>query len=157
MLARLARHVYSIEVHASLSRQAAENLRAAGVENVTLEVGDGSRGLPRHAPYEAINVAAAAGGAIPPALAEQLAPGGRLVAPVEDRRPAPGGRPPHARGRRRSPQLERVRFVPLGQLTRLRRGFGRSSRPTLPPGRPSTITTSAVKSFEPRISEEPTP
>ena len=112
LLARLARHVYSIEVHSSLSRQAAENLRAAGIENVTLEIGDGSRGLPRYAPYEAINVAAAAGGAIPPALAEQLAPGGRLVAPVEDgdqrlvvARSTPEGV--------RFTQLERVRFVPL--------------------------------------------
>jgi protein-L-isoaspartate(D-aspartate) O-methyltransferase len=112
LLARLARHVYSIEVHASLSRQAAENLRAAGIENVTLRVGDGSRGLPEHAPYEAINVAAAAGGAIPPALFEQLAPGGRLVAPVEDRdqrlvvarRTADGVT---------LTELERVRFVPL--------------------------------------------
>ena len=49
---------------------------------MTLVVGDSSRGLPDHAPYEAI--AAAASGSIPPALAEQLAPGGRLVAPVED-------------------------------------------------------------------------
>jgi protein-L-isoaspartate(D-aspartate) O-methyltransferase len=112
LLARLARHVHSIEVHASLSRRAAENLRAAGIENVTLKVGDGSRGLPEHAPYEAINVAAAAGGAIPPALAEQLAPGGRLVAPVEDgeqrlvvaRRTAEGVT---------LTELERVRFVPL--------------------------------------------
>jgi protein-L-isoaspartate(D-aspartate) O-methyltransferase len=112
LLARLARHVYSIEVHASLSRQAAENLRAAGIENVALKVGDGSRGLPEHAPYEAINVAAAAGGAIPPALFEQLAPGGRLVAPVEDRdqrlvvarRTADGVT---------LTELERVRFVPL--------------------------------------------
>ena len=112
LLARLARHVYSIEVHASLSRQAAEHLRAAGVENVTLEVGDGSRGLPRHAPYEAINVAAAAGGAIPPALAEQLAPGGRLVAPVEDgdQRLVVARRTPDGVT---LTQLERVRFVPL--------------------------------------------
>jgi protein-L-isoaspartate(D-aspartate) O-methyltransferase len=112
LLARLARHVYSIEVHASLSRAAAGALRAAGVENVTLEVGDGSRGLPRHAPYEAINVAAAAGGAIPAALAEQLAPGGRLVAPVEDGEQ-------RLVVARRTPvgvtltELERVRFVPL--------------------------------------------
>jgi protein-L-isoaspartate(D-aspartate) O-methyltransferase len=112
LLARLARHVYSIEMHESLSRQAAANLRAAGVTNVTLTVGDGSRGLPEHAPYEAINVAAAAGGEIPPALAEQLAPGGRLVAPVEDgeqrlvvaRRTAAGVA---------LTELERVRFVPL--------------------------------------------
>src|ERR671928_531919 len=46
LLARLARHVYSIEVHESLSRQAAANLRAAEVTNVTLSVGDGWRGLP---------------------------------------------------------------------------------------------------------------
>jgi protein-L-isoaspartate(D-aspartate) O-methyltransferase len=112
LLARLARHVYSIEVHASLSRQAADNLRSAGVENVTLVVGDGSRGLPEHAPYDAINVTAAAGGAIPPALAEQLAPGGRLVAPVED------GEQRLVVARRTDDgvaltELERVRFVPL--------------------------------------------
>jgi protein-L-isoaspartate(D-aspartate) O-methyltransferase len=112
LLARLARHVYSIEVHASLSRQAADNLRSAGVENVTLVVGDGSRGLPEHAPYDAINVAAAAGGAIPPALAEQLAPGGRLVAPVEDgeQRLVVARRTDHGVV---LTELERVRFVPL--------------------------------------------
>jgi protein-L-isoaspartate(D-aspartate) O-methyltransferase len=112
LLARLARHVYSIEVHESLSRRAAESLRAAGVTNVTLCVGDGSRGLPDHAPYEAINVAAAAGGAIPTALADQLAPGGRLVAPVED------GEQRLVVARRTDAgvaltELERVRFVPL--------------------------------------------
>jgi protein-L-isoaspartate(D-aspartate) O-methyltransferase len=112
LLARLARHVYSIEVHASLSHTAAANLRAAGVENVTLEIGDGSRGLPEHAPYEAINVAAAAGGAVPPALAEQLAPGGRLVAPVEDgeQRLVVARRTDAGLG---LTELERVRFVPL--------------------------------------------
>lgn len=112
LLARLARHVYSIEVHASLSRTAADNLRAAGVENVTLKVGDGSRGMPEHAPYEAINVAAAAGGGIPPALAEQLAPGGRLVAPVEDgdQRLVVARRTDAGVG---LTELERVRFVPL--------------------------------------------
>ena len=112
LLARLARRVYSIEVHASLSQQAAENVRAAGIENVTLVVGDGSRGLPEHAPYEAINVAAAAGGAIPPALFDELAPGGRLVAPVED------GEQRLVVARRTDEgvsltELERVRFVPL--------------------------------------------
>jgi protein-L-isoaspartate(D-aspartate) O-methyltransferase len=112
VLARLVRHVYSIEVHAALSRQAAENLRSAGVGNVTLVVGDGSRGLPSHAPYEAINVAAAAGGAIPPALPDQLAPGGRLVAPVEDgeQRLVVARRTPEGVTLTR---LERVRFVPL--------------------------------------------
>jgi protein-L-isoaspartate(D-aspartate) O-methyltransferase len=112
LLARLARHVHSIEVHESLSRQAAANLRVAGVTNVTLTVGDGSRGVPEHAPYEAINVAAAAGGAIPPALADQLAPGGRLVAPVEDgeQRLVVARR---TEGGVKLTELERVRFVPL--------------------------------------------
>jgi protein-L-isoaspartate(D-aspartate) O-methyltransferase len=112
LLARLTRHVYSIEVYETLSRHAAESLRAAGVDNVTLVVGDGSRGLPEHAPYDAINVAAAAGGRIPPALPEQLAPGGRLVAPVED------GEQRLVVARRTDHDvtltpLERVRFVPL--------------------------------------------
>jgi protein-L-isoaspartate(D-aspartate) O-methyltransferase len=112
LLARLCAHVWSIEVHPELSRQAAENLRVAGVENVTLVVGDGSRGLPEHAPYDAINVAAAAGAGIPPALEEQLGPGGRLVAPVEE------GEQRLVLARRTDGdierlKLERVRFVPL--------------------------------------------
>ncbi len=112
LLAFLAGHVWSIERHAELSRQAAANLRAAGVENVTLVVGDGALGLPGEAPFDAINVAAAAGAAVPPALEVQLARGGRLVAPVED-----GDqrlcfvRRGEAELERRV--LERVRFVPL--------------------------------------------
>jgi protein-L-isoaspartate(D-aspartate) O-methyltransferase len=112
LLARLAGHVYSVEVHETLSRQAAENLRAAGIDNVTLAVGDGSRGLPEHAPYDAINVAAAAAGEVPAPLCAQLVPGGRLVAPVEDAeqrlvlaRRTDSGLELKA--------LERVRFVPL--------------------------------------------
>ena len=104
LLARLAAQVHSIEVHESLSRTAAANLRAAGVENVTLSVGDGSRGLPEHSPYEAINVAAAADD-VPSALAAQLAPGGRLVAPVAERLVVLRD------GRRES--HEHVAFVPL--------------------------------------------
>ena len=112
LLARLSEWVWSIEVHEQLSRQAAANLAAAGIENVTLVVGDGSRGLPEHAPYDAINVAAAAGAGVPRALQEQLAPGGRLVAPVED------GDQRLVRLRRTGDrveltELERVRFVPL--------------------------------------------
>jgi protein-L-isoaspartate(D-aspartate) O-methyltransferase len=112
VLARLARHVYSIEVHESLSRLAAETLRAAGVRNVTLAIGDGSRGLPAYSPFDAINVAAACGGAIPPALADQLAPGGRIVAPVEDgeQRLVVAHRTPEGVT---LTELERVRFVPL--------------------------------------------
>jgi protein-L-isoaspartate(D-aspartate) O-methyltransferase len=112
LLAQLAAEVYSVERHAGLSEYAARALAAAGIGNVTLEVGDGSRGLPGHAPYDAINFAAAAGREVPPALVDQLAEGGRLVAPVEDhdqrlvllRRRG---------GRFTATELERVRFVPL--------------------------------------------
>jgi protein-L-isoaspartate(D-aspartate) O-methyltransferase len=112
LLAYLAGHVWSIERHPELSRQAAANLRAAGVENVTLVVGDGALGLPDEAPFDAVNVAAAAGAAVPPALEAQLAPGGRLVAPVEDgdQRLCFVRRGERELERR---VLERVRFVPL--------------------------------------------
>src|SRR5947208_10756964 len=60
VLAALARHVWSIERHAELSEDASRNLAAAGIQNVTLVVGDGSRGLPEEAPFRAINVPAAA-------------------------------------------------------------------------------------------------
>jgi len=82
VLAQLATHVWSVERRRALSEQAARNLFQAAVGNVTLVVGDGSRGLPDKAPFDAINVAAAAWPEIPPALERQLAPGGRLVAPV---------------------------------------------------------------------------
>src|SRR4051794_22222852 len=112
LLARLAGHVFSVERHEALSRAAAASLAAAGCANVTLAVGDGSLGLPAHAPYDAVNVAAAAGGGVPAALVEQLAPGGRLVAPVEDgeQRLVLLRRTPAGLERR---ELERVRFVPL--------------------------------------------
>ena len=112
LLAYLGDHVWSIERHASLSEQAARNLAAAGVHNVTLIVGDGRKGLPEQAPFDAINVAAAAGAEIPRALEEQLAVGGRLVVPVEDgdQRLFVVERTPTGYTRT---GLERVRFVPL--------------------------------------------
>ena len=85
ILAQLAREVWSIERKAPLAEQAARNLPAAGIANVHVVVGDGSAGYPPEAPYDAINVAAAAAHDVPTALEEQLAPGGRLVAPVDGR------------------------------------------------------------------------
>jgi protein-L-isoaspartate(D-aspartate) O-methyltransferase len=113
LLARLAAEVYSIERHAALSGRAAQALAAAGAGNVTLAVGDGSRGLPAHAPYDEINVAAAARRRIPPALIEQLAPGGRLVAPVEERGEQRLALLRKRDGELQLTRLERVRFVPL--------------------------------------------
>jgi protein-L-isoaspartate(D-aspartate) O-methyltransferase len=82
VLARLADRVWSVERHPELSQRAAANLAAAGVANVTLVVGDGRLGHPEAAPYDAINVAAS--GEVPVELEDQLAPGGRLIAPVGD-------------------------------------------------------------------------
>jgi protein-L-isoaspartate(D-aspartate) O-methyltransferase len=111
LLALLAREVHSIELHPELSERAARALALAGAD-VHLALGDGTRGLPEHAPYDAINVAAAMH-AIPPALPEQLAEGGRLVGPVDtgDQRLVLLRR--GAGGELRREQHERVRFVPL--------------------------------------------
>jgi protein-L-isoaspartate(D-aspartate) O-methyltransferase len=85
VLAELAAVVHSIERLPELAAQARRNLADAGyAERVHVHVGDGSRGLPEHAPFDAIAVAAAAGEP-PLELYEQLAPGGRLVVPVGDR------------------------------------------------------------------------
>lgn len=85
VLGRLAAGVVSVERHAALTQRARRALRAAGVANVALVTGDGTRGHAAAAPYGAINVAAAAEGALPAALGDQLADGGRLVAPLDDR------------------------------------------------------------------------
>ena len=111
VLARLVRHVWSIERHPELSALAAESLAAAGVENVTLLVGDGAAGHPGAAPYDAINVAAAMG-VVPRALSDQLAPGGRLVGPVNSRDQRLVLLRRGDDGLERSAH-ERVRFVPL--------------------------------------------
>jgi protein-L-isoaspartate(D-aspartate) O-methyltransferase len=81
VLARLAAHVVSIERHEPLSREAAETLAVLDVRNVEIALGDGSLGVPKRAPFDAIAVHAAAP-APPPALIGQLADGGRLVVPV---------------------------------------------------------------------------
>jgi protein-L-isoaspartate(D-aspartate) O-methyltransferase len=85
LMGRLAAHVISVERHGSLAKAAAEHLRATDVHNVELLVGDGSRGVPDRAPFDAIAVHAAAPSA-PPALLDQLADGGRLVVPVVEGR-----------------------------------------------------------------------
>jgi protein-L-isoaspartate(D-aspartate) O-methyltransferase len=81
VLARLARAVWTVERRPDLAEAAGANLAAEGVANVHVVVGDGSEGLPAHSPYDAI-VVAAAHPRVPPPLAQQLAPGGRLVQPI---------------------------------------------------------------------------
>lgn len=85
ILAVLAREVFSVERFADLAEAARSNLAAVGIRDVTVVVGDGTRGLPGEAPFDAIVVAAAAP-VIPDPLAEQLTEGGRIVHPV-----GPGG------------------------------------------------------------------
>jgi len=81
VLSLLAAEVVSVERHEALALGARETLASLAVTNVDLRVGDGSRGVPERAPFEAIAVHAAAPAA-PPALLSQLAEGGRLVVPI---------------------------------------------------------------------------
>ena len=81
LLAELTRQVYSVERHEALARTAQDTLARLGFNNVEVLVGDGSHGLPEHAPFDAIVVSAAAP-QIPPPLFEQLREGGRMVIPV---------------------------------------------------------------------------
>ncbi len=110
---RIARSVVSVERVELLTAAARSRLRTLGYDNVRIEVGDGSLGWPAEAPYDAILVGAAAP-AVPPALRQQLAEGGRLVMPI-------GGDPRRhhlVRLRRRGERydeelLDAVSFVPL--------------------------------------------
>jgi protein-L-isoaspartate(D-aspartate) O-methyltransferase len=114
VLAELAATVYSIEIIEPLGRVAAQRLTAAGYSNVTTRIGDGYQGWREAAPFDAIMVTAAAP-SVPPALIEQLKPGGKLVIPV-------GSQASHqelfvitkaADGKTQTRRVLAVRFVPL--------------------------------------------
>ena len=114
VLGELAREVYTIEIVEPLAKEAAVRLSALGYRNVTTRAGDGYAGWPERAPFDAIIVTAAAP-AVPPALIEQLKPGGRLVIPV-----GPQWSGQHllvidkdARGKTTTRSVLEVRFVPL--------------------------------------------
>jgi protein-L-isoaspartate(D-aspartate) O-methyltransferase len=84
VLAELVAEVYTIEIVEPLAARAARTLERLGYASVHVRHGDGYRGWPAAAPFDAILVTAAAP-TVPPALLEQLSVGGRLVIPVGDR------------------------------------------------------------------------
>lgn len=81
LIAALCRFVWGIEWWPALAEAARANLAAHGVDNAEVRTGDGHVGLPEHAPFDAVVISAATE-RVPPALVDQLAEGGRLVAPV---------------------------------------------------------------------------
>jgi protein-L-isoaspartate(D-aspartate) O-methyltransferase len=81
LLARLAAEVWSVERFADLADTAHTNLAAHGIANAHVVVGDGTLGLPEHAPYDAV-VVAAAFPTVPQPLVEQLVEDGKLVQPI---------------------------------------------------------------------------
>lgn len=114
ILAELAGSVFTVERIAELGRDAAARLAALGYRNIRFRLGDGALGWSAAAPFDAIIVTAAAR-AMPPALTQQLAAGGRLVIPVGE----PGGLQElilvekSSDGTLRETDLMGVRFVPL--------------------------------------------
>jgi protein-L-isoaspartate(D-aspartate) O-methyltransferase len=111
LLAELAREVFSVERFPDLADAARSAL--AGRVNVTVVVGDGSQGLPEHAPFDEILVAAAYP-SVPAPLAEQLAEGGRLVQPL-----GPGGAEDVVLFQKRDGALRRARSLGGAHFVRL--------------------------------------
>ncbi len=85
VIAEIAAEVFTIERHAELGEAARRRLKTLGFDNVELRIGDGTRGWPEEAPFDAI-IVAAGGPAAPMALKEQLEIGGRLIIPVGEER-----------------------------------------------------------------------
>ncbi|MDP6352082.1 MAG: protein-L-isoaspartate(D-aspartate) O-methyltransferase [Alphaproteobacteria bacterium] len=85
ILAELADQVYTVEIFPELAEEAKHRHRKMGYRNISIRIGDGAHGWADHAPFDKIMVTAAPK-LIPPALIEQLKPGGRMVIPagIED-------------------------------------------------------------------------
>jgi protein-L-isoaspartate(D-aspartate) O-methyltransferase len=81
VLSRLCRRVYSVERHRPLQLVAEQRFKTLRIENISTRLGDGFKGWPEQAPFDRILLTAAVA-EVPPALLEQLKPGGILVAPI---------------------------------------------------------------------------
>lgn len=114
VLSRLAGTVYTIEIIEPLAEHARQLLAKLECRNVTVRTGDGYGGWPEKAPFDAI-VVTAAPDHVPPALLEQIRPGGRLVIPVGGVNDVQQLRvmEKDARGEVRTRDVAPVRFVPL--------------------------------------------
>ena len=114
VLAELVARVYTIEIVRPLGEQAAELLKTLGYRNVEVRIGDGYLGWPEAAPFDAI-VVTAAPDHMPQPLIDQLAPGGRLIAPVGSRFGIQQLQllRKDAQGRAVTRSVLEVRFVPL--------------------------------------------
>lgn len=112
LLSHLAEQVFSVERIPALFERARETLKRLNLRNVSLLLGDGTLGWREYAPFDAIVVSAGAP-ELPPALAEQLAPGGRLVAPVGRREEQTLNVYERVGDGRSVRALSPVRFVPL--------------------------------------------
>ena len=114
VIGRIAGEVIAIERKPELAAQARERIERLGYSNVTIVEGDGTRGWPERAPFDAI-LAAASGSHVPQPLVDQLAPGGRLVMPVGSQAWAQKlvKLTKHSDGRIEKEKLGDVRFVPL--------------------------------------------
>jgi protein-L-isoaspartate(D-aspartate) O-methyltransferase len=82
VMSRIVQRVYAIERHEDLTTAAMKRIATLGYENIELRTGDGTKGWPEEAPFDAILVAAS-GTDVPPALRNQLAMGGRLIIPID--------------------------------------------------------------------------
>jgi protein-L-isoaspartate(D-aspartate) O-methyltransferase len=112
ILAELCQHVYSLERHPALSKAAEVKLASLGYRNIDVIVGDGSKGLLEHAPFDRIIVSAAAP-RIPKILFEQLGEGGRMVIPVGPANVQELQLVREQDGQKIITPLENCRFVPL--------------------------------------------
>ena len=112
LLAALAAQVFSVERVRGLAEAAQRALKAAGVANVSILVGDGTLGWSAYAPYQAI-VVAAGGPEVPPPLVEQLAPGGRMLIPLGEGAAQTLTLVERDQSQLRHTKLGDARFVPL--------------------------------------------